>query len=185
MPKERKYILIAGVIALIAGGVYRFSPDAGQWFPSKEELLLKEKKVAKYREMIDRKESLMAALNTASKTLERVEARLLTGETPAISAVEIQKIINEIASRNQVEIKSMQVLEAKAPKEGIYMPIPVEVTLTAGIRQIKQVLYEIENAQKLLKISKIKIRASNARDADMVQSTFTVEGLIKTTAKTE
>jgi len=53
------------------------------------------------------------------------------------------------------------------------------VTLSGNIRQLKEILYNIENATKILKISSMRIRPRQRRNSDGVQSEFTVEGFMK------
>ncbi len=184
MNKERKYILVIGAAVLLAAAFYRFSPETESFFQGKNEILREQEKRARYREMLQEKDRLEAKLISARRELAMLEAGLLTGETPALAAVEIQNIVNEIAAQSQVEIQSMQILQHQTPgsdRESVYLSVPVQVNLTAGIRQLKEVLYKIENAPKLLKISSIRIRPHRRGrgQADMVQSHFTVEGFMK------
>ncbi len=179
MNKERKYILIIGVIVLLAGAVYRFFPETGALFSGREEISLKEKKLARYREKVQEKESLEAARRSLQAELNLLESGLLSGGTPALAAVEIQNIVNEIAARGDAEIQSMQILPSRSVKDSPYVPVPVQVILSGSIRQLKEILYNIENAPKILKISSIRIRPQQRRQSDGVQSEFTVEGFMK------
>ncbi|MGE0083278.1 MAG: type II secretion system protein GspM [Desulfococcaceae bacterium] len=183
MNKERKYILIFGAAVLLAGAVYRFLPDdPGALFSGREEISLKEKKLARYRETVQEKESLQAMLRSLQADLNMLESGLLSGGTPALAAVEIQNIVNEIAARGDAEIQSMQILPSRTLKDSPYVPVPVQVILSGSVRQLKDILYQIENAQKILKISSIRVRPQHRRQSDGVQSEFTVEGFMKGSA---
>jgi len=180
MNRERKYILIIGVIVLLAGAVYRFLPDnPGALFSGSREISLKEKKLARYRETVQEKEHLEAELRRLQTELNLFESKLLSGGTPALAAVEIQNIVNEIAARGETEIQSMQILPSRILKDSPYVPVPVQVTMSGSVRQLKDILYQIENSQKILKISSIRIRPQHRRQSDGVQSEFTVEGFMK------
>ncbi|MEZ4524577.1 MAG: type II secretion system protein GspM [Desulfobacterales bacterium] len=179
MNRERKYILLVGMAVLLTGAAYRFFPEDGILFSGREEIALKEKKLARYRETVQEKENLEAGLRKLQAELNLLESGLLSGGTPALAAVEIQNLVNEIAAKGEAEIQSMQILPSKPAKDSSYIPVPVQVTLSGSIRQLKEILYNIENSPKILKISSIRIRPQHRRQSDGVQSEFTVEGFMK------
>ncbi len=115
MNKERKYILIGGAILLLIGAIYRFFPEIEAFQPSGEEIVLKQKKLIKYRQTVEERSQTDAKLIALNRSLERSEAGLLNGETPALAAVDIQNILNQIASKSKVEVKAMRVLEPAEP----------------------------------------------------------------------
>ena len=137
------------------------------------------RQVAKYREAVLEKDLLQSTLMQMDKALNRAESGLLTGNTAAIAAVDIQNILNALAEQSGVRLKTIRVLTPTADKESIYMPIPVQITFDASIRQAKEILYRIENANKLLRIPAVRIRLLSAKTPDAVQTTMTVEGLMK------
>ncbi len=179
MNRERKYILLMGVAVLLAGAVYRFFPENTNLFSGREEISLMEKKLARYRETVQEKDRLQTVLRRLDGELNMLESGLLIGGTPALAAVEIQNIVNEIAVQSKAEIQSMQLLQPRPAKDSPYLPVPVQVSLSGSIRQLKEMLYRIENAPKILKISSIRIRPQHRRQSDGVQSEFTVEGFMK------
>ena len=184
MNKEKKYILVIGVIVLLAGAAYRFFPESGALFSGREEISLKEKKLARYRETVQEKDRLQAVLRRLQTDLNLLESGLLIGGTHALAAVEIQNIVNEIAAESKAEIQSMQILQPRPVKDSPYLPVPVQVSLSGSIRQLKEMLYRIENAPKILKISSMRIRPQHRRRNDTVQSEFTVEGFMKENKQT-
>lgn len=184
MTTERKYILIGGAILLLLGAVYRFYPDTEMFQPMGGDIALKERKIIKYRQMVQERNKLNAELISLNRALERAESGLLTGETPALAAVDIQNILNDIANRAQVQVQAMRVLtpeesDKESPEKALYLKIPVQITLISGTRQLKEVLYQIETSLKFLKISEMRVRVNNLRDAEKIYSTLTVEGIMK------
>jgi hypothetical protein len=184
MTKERKYILIGGAILLLLGAVYRFFPDTEVFQPMGADLVLKERKILKYRQMVQERNELNAELISLNRAVERAEAGLLTGETPALAAVDIQNILNDIANRAAVQVQSMRVLnpeesDKESPEKGLYLKIPVQITLISTARQLKEVLYQIETSLKFLKISEMRVRVNNIRDPEKIYSTLTVEGIMR------
>jgi hypothetical protein len=171
--------LICGVVLLLAGAVYRFSPDIPSLFSGSNQMSYKEKELMKYRAVLQEKRRLEATLISAERELARAEAGLLPQKTSALAAAEIQNMLNNIAEQKNIKIESMRVLKSVPMEEKEYITIPLEVIMTASIRQIEEVLFSIENSQRLLKISAIRIRLTNVRNPEKIYCSFTVEGLMK------
>ncbi len=183
MNKERKYILIGGVLLLLTGAVYRFFPEIEAFQPSGEEIVLKQKKLIKYRQTVQERSQTDAKLIALNRSLERSEAGLLNGETPALAAVDIQNILNQIAGKSKVEVKAMRVLEPAEPEDGPpvkaqFLRIPVQITVSSSIRQLKEILYGIETSSKLLRITEMKVTAGRSKPAEQIYSTLVVEGFM-------
>jgi len=190
MTKERKYILIVGAMLLLLGAIYRFYPDLPNFQTLGGEIALKQRKVVKYRQMVQERNALNARLISLNRSLERAESALLTGETPALAAVDIQNTLNDITDRSKVVVSSMRVLKPKEPDEespakGQYLGIPVQVTLSAGIRQLKEVFYRIETSMKFLRVTDMRIRINSRSQTEQVFATFTVEGFMKKKKESE
>jgi hypothetical protein len=183
MTKERKYILIVGAVLLIVGAIYRFLPEFEGFQPMSDEIALKQQKILKYRQMVQERNALEEERLALNRALERAESGLLTGETPALAAVDIQNILNDIASRSKVEVSAMRVLQPLEPDEKAtvkdYLTIPVQVTFNTSIRQLKEMLYRIETSLKLLRVSEMRVRTGNMKQAEKVFATLTVEGFMK------
>ncbi len=181
MTQERKYILIGGLILLLAGAVYRFYPDIQAVFAGSNDTFLKEKRLAKYRKMVAEKDLLQSQLVEINRALVRAESGLLNGTTFSLAAVDVQNLLNDIAGQTRVTINSIRVMTtARTPDaDPDYIPVPVQVTLAASVRQLKEMFYRIETSPKLLKIKDMQIRLPNVKSPETVQATFTVEGFMK------
>ena len=181
LSKERKYILIAGGVLLFIGLLYRSFPLFLDIFSGSEEIALKTRKLIKYRQTVQVRNKLEETLSSLSRTLARAESSLLVGDTPALCAVDIQNILNEIANRTKVEIKTMLVLKPKQKKEMKYMSIPVKFSISSTIEQLKETLYRIASSPKIMKVKDIQIRTGRRYKGKMEQidSTITVEGFMK------
>jgi hypothetical protein len=60
-----------------------------------------------------------------------------------------------------------------------YVSIPVQFTLKSTVRQLKDLLYQIETSNKFLIISNMKIRNISGKQPEQIESTITVSGLLK------
>ncbi len=185
MTQERKYIIICGLILLLIGAAYRFAPEQSfSVFQSfNDEIAIQEKRLEKYRQILQERNQIESRLLSLTRDLERAESGLLTGETPPLAAVDIQNILNEIAGKSNVEVKTMRVLNPEEPdKESPvknYLGIPVEITMSANVRQLKEVLYKIETSPKILKINDMKIRLMSSKEIKEVYATLIISGFMR------
>jgi hypothetical protein len=177
--KERKYILIGGGVLLLLGLLYRFFPIIQDLQPAGSEIILKKQQIAKYLKKIQKRDKLESRLTTLNRNLARAELGLLTGETTALAAVDIQNILSEITKKIDIEIKTMRVIKSVDLENMNYLSIPVQFTLKSTIRQLKDLLYKIESSPKFLTISNIKIRNTSGKQPEQIQSTITVSGFLK------
>lgn len=143
------------------------------------EIAVKQRKLAKYHKALREKKDLEARLASLNRTLGRLESRLLTGDTPALAAVDIQNLLNGIAGRRAIDIKTMRVLKPDGEDQNKYMVIPVEFSITSTVRQLKEVLYRIESSPKYLTINNIRITAPKLQQPEQIKSTLTVAGFMK------
>ena len=177
--KERKYILIGGGILLLLALLYRFFPTFQDLGPATNEINLKINKIAKYRQKAQNRNELETKLIALNRNLERAEFGLLSGETPALAAVDIQNLINEIAEKIEIEVQTMRVLRSVDLENMNYLSVPVQFTFNSTLRQLKDLLYRIESSQKYLTIDSMKIRNAVSRQPDQIQATIDVSGFLK------
>lgn len=177
--KEKRYLLIAGMVLLLVGAVYRFYQDFLDVFTRPDEVTFKENELTRYRKALQEKGLLEAELLSTERELARNEAALLSKGTASLAAVDIQNMVNDLGELKKVDIKSMRVLEPKRLENAGYMTVPLEIAMTGSIRQLKEVLFGIENSQKLLKVSAIRIRIPNMNHPEELHCTVVVEGFMK------
>ena len=181
--KQKKYILIAGAVILFFGLIYRLAPffqDVGR---ADTEIILKEKRLEKYRQMLRQATDLEARLISLNRSLDRLEAGLLTGKTPSLAAVDIQNILNDIAGRNGVDIKTVRVLKHQALEEELYLRIPIQFSISSDIGQLKKILYSIRSSSKNLTVQKLDINVVKRGNSRKINSNITIAGFMKKTEK--
>jgi hypothetical protein len=180
--KRRRYLLIAGAVLLLFGLVFWSFPSLQGIQSGETDIATRQKRVAKYRQTVKGRGELDARLVSLEKSLQRAEAGLLTGKTEALAAVDIQNTLNEIAVGSGVEIRSVQVLKSDNQKrdEGLYVSVPVQFTVSATIRQLKDILYKIEASPKFfLTVERIGISVSGAASVGQIRCDITVSGIMK------
>ncbi len=179
--KERKIILVVGAVVILAGILYRFFPVFESMESLEQEIVLKQKKLLKYRQMVQERNELESRLISYNRIIERAESALLEGETSALAAVDIQNILSEITGKSDLEVLTMRILKPENKEEDLYTTIPVQITLRCTVRQLKEVVYQIESAPKLLRIGDLRVRVVRGKVEGQVQATLTVEGYTKKT----
>ncbi|MCP4681064.1 MAG: hypothetical protein GY864_01860 [Desulfobacterales bacterium] len=179
--KKKKYILIIGTVLLLFGLIYRIFPLIRGLDPGDEEIILKQRQLVKYRRMIEQKGDSEKKVANLNKVLGRMESGLLSGKTPSLAAADIQNILNKIVSKSGVTLKTVKVLKAEISEEIDYISIPVQFSINANIRQVKEILYGIENSRKYLETREIKVSTSRRRRGNTtnIRSDITVVGLMK------
>jgi type II secretory pathway component PulM len=177
--KERKIILIGGAVLLFLAAVYRFYPLIGPMFSGSDDIRMKQELFGRYQNVAARSEQVDADHARIRRTLSRIEAGLLSGATESLAAVEIQNIINTIASANKIKIDTMQVMRTREAEDAGYAMIPVRFAFGSDIPQLKDMLYGIESHDKLLLVADGSFALSVTARNGAIRSTITVEGLMK------
>jgi len=156
--KNKKYLFIAGAFILFVGGVYRGWPYLEEIWSADQEIVLKERRLEKYRQIVHEGDGLEARLVSLKKDLEQRESRLLTGKTPSLAAADIQQILHHMAKESKVEIKTVRILQPEEIDQDKYLSIPVQLNITCTIRHLKEFFYKIETSPKYLSVKKVGIR---------------------------
>ena len=178
--KRRRYLLIAGAVLLLCGFVYWLLPFFEGVQNGEGDIAAQMKRIAKYRQTLKGRGELEARLVSLNKSLERAEAGLLTGKTAALAAADIQNVLNEIAIGSGVEIKSIQVLKSQQKDTEPYIGVPVQFTVSATIRQLKDILYKVETSPKIfLTVERIGISVVGAGGPEQIRCDIAVSGIMK------
>ncbi|MFH1155015.1 MAG: type II secretion system protein GspM [Pseudomonadota bacterium] len=181
MNKERKIIISIGIVLLVVAFVYRYAPDVQSFLVDEDAIALKMKKLQQQTQLIARKDNYQARHDGTAALLANAENWLLTGETPAMAAVDMQNIIKAVVYKAGLEVASFQVLKASDPDTTGYVGIPVKFQVVSTARQLKDILYGIEGADKLFQITEINSRLAGRYQPGvpiMVRSVITVEGYV-------
>ena len=178
--KRRRYLLITGGVLLLFGLAFWLFPFFEGIQGGETDIATQRKRVAKYRQTVKERSNLEARLAFLNKSLERAEAGLLTGKTAALAAVDIQDVLNQIAIGSGVEIKSVQILKSQQKDTEKYVSVPVQFTVNATIRQLKDILYKVEASTKFfLTVERIGISVGGAASPGQIRCDVTVSGIMK------
>jgi hypothetical protein len=191
--KGRKIIMAGLVLLVLLAMIYLFSSLQRNNLLSNEALDLKQRKLAKYRQTVLGKKVVKQELLRLQNSFKQAEAGLLSGETDSLAAAEIQQIVTDITNSADVQIMTVRILQPDRSANDMYLTIPIEVTINSTMRQLTELLYELDRSAKLLRIAKLGIRPNPGRSrfagrgrrakpvnsATIVTTTLTVEGFVK------
>jgi len=173
--RDRKILTIGiGAVVLFLVFTYVISPfieseqDIRERTPQREMLLQKYEKVIGQRKEIEKK------LTQIKRKQGKLSKKLLKGSTPSLAAAEMQKMLEQISKKHNLELKSVKVKEAE--EEGDFLAIPLEIRLTTDLNRTRMFLADLEKNQKYLIIPKLKISVKNQRDPQEVIVTIVVTG---------
>jgi Tfp pilus assembly protein PilO len=181
-PRDKKF-LIAGAVAVCIFIVIKFIifPFLDMLDSQKEDLVFKEQAVEKYTRIISRQAELQKKLKLLKRDDLSISNSLLKGETPSLSAADIQKSIDRIATSSTIEIQSVKIMDSG--KQGDFLTVPIQVRFTSDLKRMKNFIYSIETSQKLLTIPSLKISVRNRRDPKEIIVTMVVSGYMKKETK--
>ena len=178
MSRRERVLIGAGVLAALVVGGWEFvvQPITERFSTVAELVPVRERVLARRLELVGRKGAIARELETTNARLQGVGDRFLPASTPAVAASELQKLAKEIALKTSMEIRSERIL---TPVErGDLVEIPIEIAVSAEIRQIVDLLTRLEQAPKLLTVQDIKIRVVNLSQPKELLATITLSGFI-------
>jgi hypothetical protein len=81
-----------------------------------------------------------------------------------------------MAAEARTDIRSERILPPE--ERGDLLEIPVEIAVSAEIRQLVDLLARVEGAQKLLTVKDLRVRVVNVSQPKELLATLTVSGFI-------
>lgn len=156
--REKGLVALTLVIFLLVLARYLLvSPflERREWV--KSQLELQPQLLEKNLRYVGQKEKMTAALEKARGELKAVEASLLSGDTPSVSASDLQQAVQSLAAKEGTQVISTRVLNPETT--GSFTKIPIQVEVSGQIEQVANLIKGIESAEKLLVVSELNIRS--------------------------
>lgn len=104
-----------------------------------------------------RKEEMAAALESAKGDLREREGKLLTGDTPSVSASDLQDAVQALAAKEGTQVITTRVLNPEP--NGSFSKISIQMEIGAHIDQAANLIRSIESSPKLLIVDEINVRS--------------------------
>jgi type II secretory pathway component PulM len=103
------------------------------------------------------KEALAAALESARNEITKRGPKLLTGDTPSVSASDLQETVQALANREGTQVITTRVLNPEPA--GSLSKISIQMEIGGQIEQIANLVRSLETSPKLLVVDEINIRS--------------------------
>jgi Tfp pilus assembly protein PilO len=156
--RERGLVVLTVVILSVALGRYLLiSPFLARWEWVRTQLEIQPQLLEKNLRFLNQKDELVAALEGAQNELKAREPRLLTGDTPSMSASDLQDSVQGLATKEGTQVITTRVLNPEPT--GNFAKISLQMEIGGQIDQIANVVRGIENSPKLLTIDEINVRS--------------------------
>jgi Tfp pilus assembly protein PilO len=173
--RDRKILTIGiGAVVLFLVFTYVISPFIESENDIRERTQQREMLLQKYEKIISQRKETEKKLTQIKRQQGQLSKKLLKGSTPSLAAAEMQKMLEQISKKHNLELKSVKVKEAE--EEGDFLAIPLEIRLTTDLNRTRKFLADLEQNQKYLIIPKLKISVKNQRDPQEVIVTIVVTG---------
>ena len=156
--RERGLALLTGLIILVFIGKFAaLSPflERRQWV--RNQLESQPQLLQKNLRYLSQKELLIASLETVRGQIKAQEPKLLTGDTPSVSASDLQETVQAMASREGTQVITTRVLNPEAA--GTYSKIGIQMEIGGQIQQIASLIRGIESSPKLLVVDELNVRS--------------------------
>jgi hypothetical protein len=178
MSRRERVLIGVGVLAglLVLGWEFVVQPLRQRYVSAADLVPVREQVLARRLELVARKATIARDLEQTNGQLQAVADRFLPAATPAVAASELQKFAKEIAVKASTEIRSERILPPV--ERGELVEIPVEIAVSADIRQLVTVLTSLEQAPKLLTVQDLRIRVVNITQPKELLATITLSGFI-------
>ena len=123
----------------------------------KSQLEVEPQRLEKNLRYLARKEEMTAALESVRSELKNREPKLLTGDTPSVSASDLQDAVQALATKEGTQVITTRVLNPEP--EGTFSKISIQMEIGAQIDQAANLIRAIETSEKLLVVDEINVRS--------------------------
>lgn len=173
--RDRRFLVLGGV-ALVAILLinYGIVPAISSQMQVRSERREKLQALERFQLVVEGKRRYEKKFAEAEGLFKQLQQRLLPGEKLTLAAADLQAMLHKAAGEGGVTIVSESI---HAPKkvEG-FTQVAVELSLNADLKKLRDFLYRIESAGKLLTVPKLMVNASFPRPGAELHVVVVVSG---------
>jgi ACT domain-containing protein len=156
--RERSLVVFSLVIIVVVLARYvLIGPFVERWEWVRSQLEVQPQLLEKNLRFLAQKDELVAMLETTQSELKAKEPKLLTGDTPSVSASDLQDVIQGLATKEGTQVITTRVLNPEAA--GGFAKISIQMEIGGQIDQLASLIRGIENSPKLLMVDEINVRS--------------------------
>ena len=174
--------MLGALIAVALGIVlyfYAIVPLAEAKRKAETEIVLNQKLLSKYAEILQTRKTAEENLERALRQNEEVKKKLLPGETPQLGGAHLQDVVKKLSDRYGLSLRSFRILE---PKDlGMYQRISLQIDFNpmSSMTNLTQFIYDLEHQEKEIFISDMDLLIFNPRMPNTIQGNMVIAGLMK------
>ena len=152
-----------GAVSLAAIlGVYLVAPVASRWAGREADIQLRAEQVARLKSLIDQEGAIRAAANSLREERAFAGRRLLAGNTAAVAASGLQQLINRYAEESSVSLDRVDIAGDLETESSDLLAIPARLAGRADIYGLVDLLFYLQQGEKLLVIDDLRVGATRA-----------------------
>ncbi|MGH7871288.1 MAG: type II secretion system protein GspM [Candidatus Binatia bacterium] len=159
LSKRERTLVVATVLILLAfAAKYAvLSPflERREWV--KNQLDSQPQLLAKNLRYVTQKDALHNALQGMRAQVKAQEPKFLSGDTPSVTASDLQDTVQSIATREGAQVITTRVLNPEPA--GLFSKIGIQLEIGGQIQQIANLIKALESSPKLLVIDEITVRS--------------------------
>ena len=156
--RERALVFLTVVILVIFVGKFVVvTPFLERRAWVKEQLESQPRLLTKNLRYLGQREVVLAGLESAREQIKAQEPKLLTGDTPSVSASDLQETVQAMANREGTQVITTRVLNPEPA--GSFSKIGIQLEIGGQIQQLASLIRGLETSPKLLLIDEINVRS--------------------------
>ena len=156
--RERGLVILTVVIlAAFLGKFAVLTPTLERRDWVKSQLESQPQLLAKNLRYVGQSEALRAFLETQRAQIKAYETKLLTGNTPSVSASDLQETVQGLAAREGTQVITTRVLNPEPASS--FSKIGLQMEIGGQIQQVASLVKALEASPKLLVIDEITVRS--------------------------
>ncbi|MEJ2546457.1 MAG: type II secretion system protein GspM [Gemmatimonadota bacterium] len=175
--RERRTIVVGGVVAVLLLLVFRVAfPVASRWNERETRIEAQAEQLARVEARVATRAELRATLDSLEARREATARRLIDGNTAALAASSLQSLINGYALRSGVSVIRIDsdVDRGTDGDEIGLIEIPLRLSARGDIWGLVDLLFYIENGEKLLVIDELSVSGARSIGAERQTMSWTL-----------
>ena len=182
--RRSKATVLAGaaVIAVAVLGVYVVAPLTSRWTGREADIQLRAEQLERLKSLIDQEGAIGSAVETLRDEWRFAGRKLLDGNTAAVAASGLQQLINLYAEESRVSLDRVDVAGDLGAEASELLAIPARLAGRADIHGLVDLLFYLQQGEKLLVIDDLRVGATRATgpQADLVTWSIDLHGYYAT-----
>ena len=176
-PREKRFLITGGLaVAAFLATVYVIEPLVSSQLKVREEIRERKALLERHQLLASEKDRYRRKVEGLKAQLQQAEGLLLKGEKLPLVAAELQGLLHKLGQEAGITIVRENVPPPK--KIEVFTQVTVELSVKGELKAIRDFLYRVQTAPKLLTVPKLIIRGTPSRGQTALSADLQVAGYI-------